>query len=71
MGREHATPLGRHRLILSPGKGNLCLTDDLVATAIEAARGEKLWNTLRGLTIGLSVAGPCIGDERVAARCGI
>ena len=34
------------------------MTDDLVATAIEAAGGEKLWNTLRGLTIGLSVAGP-------------
>jgi hypothetical protein len=34
------------------------LTDDLVATAIEAAGDEKLWNTLRGPTIGLSVAGP-------------
>jgi hypothetical protein len=44
----HGRSVG-HRLILSPGKGNLCLTDVLVATAIEAAGGEKLWNTLRGI----------------------
>jgi hypothetical protein len=36
----------------------LCVTDDLVATAIEAAGGQKLWNTLRGLTVDLSVGGP-------------
>jgi hypothetical protein len=34
------------------------VTDDLVATAIEAAGGQKLWNTLRGLTVDLSVGGP-------------
>jgi hypothetical protein len=32
--------------------------DDLVATAVEAAGDEKLWNTLRGLTVDLSVGGP-------------
>jgi hypothetical protein len=34
------------------------VTDDLVATAIEAAGGQKLWNTLRSLTVDLSVGGP-------------
>jgi hypothetical protein len=32
--------------------------DDLVATAIEAAGRQKLWNTLRGLTVDLYVVGP-------------
>jgi hypothetical protein len=32
--------------------------DDLLATAIEAAGGQKLWNTLRSLTIDLSIGGP-------------
>jgi hypothetical protein len=32
--------------------------DDLPATAIEAAGGQKLWNTLCGLTIDLSIGGP-------------
>jgi hypothetical protein len=34
------------------------VTDDLIAIAIEAADGQKLWNTLRGLTVDLSVGGP-------------
>ena len=34
------------------------MTDDLVATAIEAAGGQNLGNTLRGLTVDLSVGGP-------------
>jgi hypothetical protein len=34
------------------------VTDDLVATAVEAAGGEKLWDPLRGLTVDLSVGGP-------------
>jgi hypothetical protein len=34
------------------------VTDDLVATATEAAGGQNQRNTLRGLTIDLSVAGP-------------
>jgi hypothetical protein len=34
------------------------VTDDLVATAIEAVGGQKLSNTLCGLTVGLSVGGP-------------
>jgi hypothetical protein len=32
--------------------------DDLLATAIEAAGGQELWNTLRSLTVDLSVGGP-------------
>jgi hypothetical protein len=39
-------------------KGVVSVTDDLVATAIEAAGGQKLWNALRGLTVDLSVGGP-------------
>jgi hypothetical protein len=39
-------------------KGVVLVTDDLVATAIEAAGGQKLWNTLRGSTVDLSVGGP-------------
>ena len=35
-----------------------CVTDDLVAIAIEADGGQTLWNTLRGLTVDLSVGGP-------------
>jgi hypothetical protein len=31
--------------------------DDLLATAIEAAGGQKLWNTLRSPTIDLSSGG--------------
>jgi hypothetical protein len=34
------------------------VTDDLVATAIEASGGQQLWKTLRGLTVELSVGGP-------------
>jgi hypothetical protein len=34
------------------------VTDDLVATAIDAVGLQKLWNTLRGLTVDLSVGGP-------------
>jgi hypothetical protein len=34
------------------------VTDDLVVTSIEAVGGQKLWNTLRGLTVDLSVGGP-------------
>jgi hypothetical protein len=56
MGCEHAPPFGSHRLV--PTERSLCVTDDLVATAIEAAGGQNLWNTLRGLTIDLSVGGP-------------
>jgi hypothetical protein len=48
----------RRRLVLSRGKGRgkgiVCVTDDLVATAIEAAGGHTLWNMLRGLTIDLA-----------------
>jgi hypothetical protein len=32
--------------------------DDLLATAIEAAGGQKLWNTLCSLTIDVSIGGP-------------
>jgi hypothetical protein len=32
--------------------------DDLLATAIEAAGGQKLWNTLRSLTVHFSSGGP-------------
>jgi hypothetical protein len=39
-------------------RGIVIVTDDLAATAIEAAGGQKLWNTLRGLTVDLSVGGP-------------
>jgi hypothetical protein len=38
--------------------------DDLVATAVEAAGGEKLRNTLRGLTVDLSVGGPIWSMKR-------
>jgi hypothetical protein len=34
------------------------VNDNLVATAAEAAGGQKLWDTLRGLTVDLSVGGP-------------
>jgi hypothetical protein len=34
------------------------VTDDLLSTAIDAAGGQKLWDTLRGLTLDLSVGGP-------------
>jgi hypothetical protein len=37
---------------------SVSVTDDLLSTAIEAAGGQKLWNTLRGLTVDLSVGGP-------------
>jgi hypothetical protein len=56
MGREHAPPFGWNRLV--PRERSLRVTDDLVATAIEAAGGQKLWNTLRGLTVDLSIGGP-------------
>jgi hypothetical protein len=39
-------------------EGSVAVTDDLVATAIEAAGGQRLWDTLRGLTVELSVGGP-------------
>ena len=39
-------------------EGSVAVTDDLDATVVEAAGGEKLWNTLRGLTVDLSVSGP-------------
>jgi hypothetical protein len=45
--------------------------DDLVATATEAAGGQKQGNTLRGLTVDLSVGGPVWAVKRVAARCRI
>jgi hypothetical protein len=42
-----------------PKEGNFfSVTDDLVATAIEASGGQRLWNTLRGLTVDLSIGGP-------------
>jgi hypothetical protein len=40
------------RLVRNRGKGIVSVTDDLLSTAIEAAGGQKLWNTLRGLTVG-------------------
>jgi hypothetical protein len=39
-------------------EGSVSVADDLLSTAIEAAGGQKLWNTLRGLTVDLSVGGP-------------
>jgi hypothetical protein len=39
-------------------EGSVSVTDDLLSTAIEAAGGQKLWNTLGGLTVDLSVGGP-------------
>jgi hypothetical protein len=46
--------------------------DDLVATATEAAGGQKQGNTLRGLTVDLSVGGLVWAvKKRVAARCRI
>jgi hypothetical protein len=39
-------------------EGSVSVTDDLLSTAIEAAGGQKLWNTLRGLTVDLSIGGP-------------
>ena len=44
------------------------MTDDLVATAIEAAGGQKLWNTLRGLTVDLSVGGPLWAMKGMVTR---
>jgi hypothetical protein len=43
------------------------VTDDLLTTVIEAAYGQTPWNTLRDLTVDLSIGGP-LGDEWVAAR---
>jgi hypothetical protein len=37
------------------------VTDDLVATVTEAAGGQNQRNTLRGLTVDLSVGGPVWG----------
>jgi hypothetical protein len=34
------------------------VTDDFVATAIDAVGLQKLWNTLRGLTVDMSIGGP-------------
>jgi hypothetical protein len=34
------------------------VTDDLLSPVIEAAGEQTLWNTLRGLTVGLSIGGP-------------
>jgi hypothetical protein len=36
-------------------EGSVSVTDDLLSTAIEAAGGAKLWNTLRGLTVELPI----------------
>jgi hypothetical protein len=34
------------------------VTDDLLSTVIEGAGGQALWNTLRALTVDLSIGGP-------------
>jgi hypothetical protein len=43
------------------------VTDNLLSTVIEAACGQTPWNTLRDLTVDLSIGGPS-GDEWLAAR---
>jgi hypothetical protein len=40
------------------------VADDLLSTVIEAAGGQKLWDTLRGLTVDLSVGGPISAMKR-------
>jgi hypothetical protein len=65
-------PLGRSRWNTSrtfsnPRERSCRVTDDLVATAIDAAGGQNLWNTLRGLTVRHVNRRPNMGDERVAA----
>jgi hypothetical protein len=39
-------------------EGSVAVTDDLLSTDIEAAGGQTLWNTLRSLTVDLSIGGP-------------
>jgi hypothetical protein len=39
-------------------EGSVFVTDDLLSTVIEAAGGEKLWNSLRGLSVDMTVGGP-------------
>jgi|ERR1700704_2269155 hypothetical protein len=61
-------PLGRSRRNTSrtfsnPRERSCRVTDDLVATAIDAAGGQNLWNTLRGLTVRHVNRHPNMGDE--------
>jgi hypothetical protein len=39
-------------------EGSVYVTDALLSTVIEAAGGQTLWNTPRGLTVDLSIGGP-------------
>jgi hypothetical protein len=58
-GSRTCTAVGSAAACSEPRERNFCVTDDLVATAIEAASGQKLWNTLRGLTVDLPSPGRC------------
>jgi len=52
------TAVGSAPACSAPRERNFRVTDDLVATAIDAVGLQKLWNTLRGLTVDMSIGGP-------------